>query len=364
MADSSNPFFISPPNVLQALMLGKEAYGEAQGTAARRAAEEALLQGKSNDALARLIGGGDPKLVNALAQHQQATQGAYGNVIYGVGPNNETLIGTTRKDGSFQPINTGSFTPTLPVQQVQGPTGTQLIPGRAPIVGGVPQVGGGAAVPAAAPGQAPQAAVPSISGGFIPKDVAGAARLKQEGENVAGMGQAKSAVDNSIAQLDRLGQDAIKIRDNPSLSRVTGWMGAMPSFPNSKARDVEADIKTLGSKSAYAVLQNMREMSKTGGAVGQVSNYETQLLQNNIAAMDQLQSTGKFKESMDMFVDYVEGAKKRLRAAYEQDYGRLQQPSQQQGQQPSQTTPSGRPDEIKVIGGKRYFRYGDQWVIP
>jgi hypothetical protein len=366
MANNSNPFYVEPPNPLQALMLGKESYGEAQGTAARRAAEEALLKGDNNAALARLIGGGNPQLVNALAQYQQAAQGVYGNIIQGIDPQTgQVKLGSMTKYGIFKPLETPGFTPTVQTQQIQGPTGTVVAPKQLPVVGGIPQITGTGGTPGAAPSAAPQAggiSAPQISGGFVPKDVAGAARLKQEGENVAGIGQAKSAVDNAGAQLDRLINTATSIRNDPALSRVTGMMGLFPNLPGGKAADLQANINTLKSQAAYAVLQNMRDMSKTGGAVGQVSNYETQLLQSNLASVEQLQSAGKYKEAMDLLIEYGTGAKKRLKEAYDQDYGRLQPPPQQQPQ--AQSAPKGRPDEIKVIGGTRYFRYGDQWVIP
>lgn len=350
----ANPFSVDVPDVggaLQALMQG---YQFSSGIGREYARKQALAGSGGNveNALARLIQMGDidgAAKIGSILQAQQGMQGVYGNVIYGQDDKGNTVIGTHNKRGGFVPIQTPGFTPTLPTKTVDTGTGTAIIPGRQTFGPG------GAAAPAGvqtAPGQ------PNV----IQKDVGGAARERklgeEQGEKLASMGQAKAALDNATAQLDRLQDSAFKIQNNPALGRVTGVQGMFPNWPGGKAADVQGDIDTLGSQVAYAVLQNMRDMSKTGGAVGQVSNYETQLLQNNLAAVSRLQSQGKYKEAMQLLIDYSQSAKKRLKEAYDADYGSLKQPAKSQPQAaPQQAAPRAQGPNGEIVE----LRNG-QWV--
>ena len=52
------------------------------------------------------------------------------------------------------------------------------------------------------------------------------------------------------------------------------------------ARQMETYVQTLRSNLAFDRLQKMRDRSKTGGALGQVSNIELKLLESSVAALD------------------------------------------------------------------------------
>lgn len=53
-----------------------------------------------------------------------------------------------------------------------------------------------------------------------------------------------------------------------------------------EAQDLENKVDTLRANAAFDRLQKMRDNSKTGGALGQVSEKELKLLQDNLAALD------------------------------------------------------------------------------
>lgn len=67
---------------------------------------------------------------------------------------------------------------------------------------------------------------------------------------------------------------------SPIRQGTTGWMWG------SEARSINNDLKTLKGNAAFDRLQQMRDESKTGGALGQVSNIELQLLESTITALD------------------------------------------------------------------------------
>src|SRR5690625_6459918 len=65
----------------------------------------------------------------------------------------------------------------------------------------------------------------------------------------------------------------------------------------------------------------MRMMSPTGGALGQVSEKENQLLQENLAPLAEKQSLDQMKEHLRDVIKYAEDSKARLRGAYMSGYG-------------------------------------------
>jgi len=71
---------------------------------------------------------------------------------------------------------------------------------------------------------------------------------------------------------------------------ATGWGSLLKDIPASPAKGVEGMIKTMQGNIGFAKLQAMREASPTGGALGQVSNIELNLLTGVIGSLDQSQS--------------------------------------------------------------------------
>lgn len=136
--------------------------------------------------------------------------------------------------------------------------------------------------------------------------------------------EAQQAVDNSAANLDRLSAEARSIMNDPALKRITGPMGILPNWPGGAAADVQARLETLKSQAGFAVLQAMRDASKTGGALGNVSNFEVQALQNNLAALDTSQSPEAFIASLQRIIDYADGVKTRMGEAYTRQFGATQ----------------------------------------
>lgn len=125
-----------------------------------------------------------------------------------------------------------------------------------------------------------------------------------------------NTLNGSISNLDRLAAAANQVMTHPGLAGITGWRGAVPNVPGTDAADAEALLKTLKSQVGFGVLQDMRNSSKTGGALGNVSDKEVQFLQANLAALEKAQSLQQFKDSLAKIVSYTEDAKDRMREAY------------------------------------------------
>jgi hypothetical protein len=73
---------------------------------------------------------------------------------------------------------------------------------------------------------------------------------------------------------------------------MSGWM--MRSFPGSAAYDLQRKIDMIDANTAFDRLQQMRQNSPTGGAVGNVSDNDLRLLKSTIASLDPNQSQESF----------------------------------------------------------------------
>jgi hypothetical protein len=77
------------------------------------------------------------------------------------------------------------------------------------------------------------------------------------------------------------------------LGRVLG-----KGIPDTAAKDIDADLDTIRAIIGFEKLQAMRSASKTGGALGQVSERENKLLQSVRGSIDAGQSTEELEKSL------------------------------------------------------------------
>lgn len=347
MAAADNPFYVRPANALEVLMSGVGAYDKAQMGAGQRAAEEALSRGDAQGALAKLLGVGAAK-GSDLAHYVQNTNGVYGTPIMLQKPDGTWQVGAIGKSGEGRIVNFGEgLAPTVPSKSVDTGTGTLIVPGR--IAGG--GVAAGNAAGAAPNGGQPVAGAPAgVPGQYIPKDVAGEAEQKkygtEQGDKLASLGKAQSSLQSSTSSLDRLETFATRLRDHPGLGGITGIKGYFPNIPGGDAANANALLTTLKSQVGFGALQAMRDASKTGGALGQVSDAEGVRLENAIAALDRAQDLPSFQRALNDIVSYTKDAKQRLQGAYQTDYGNLRKPSpEQSGRAP---IPMQQPQPVRV----------------
>jgi hypothetical protein len=84
-------------------------------------------------------------------------------------------------------------------------------------------------------------------------------------------------------------------------------------IPGTPARDLKANIETLKANLAFNALQGIREASKTGGALGAVSERELSLLESQIASLDASQSPEQLRRNLGevrkSFEKIIENAK-------------------------------------------------------
>lgn len=140
----------------------------------------------------------------------------------------------------------------------------------------------------------------------------GPADQKQQGQFNADT----AAMTSSFASFDRLAAETNKLLNHPGLKGITGVRGKLPNLPGGDAADAQALLDTIKSQVAFGVLQDMRNNSKTGGALGAVSDSEGKRLEANLAALDRAQSLDQFKASLQQIITYTDGAKDRMRESF------------------------------------------------
>lgn len=174
-------------------------------------------------------------------------------------------------------------------------------------------------------------------------------REKADSQRLSGRPAAEASLRDAESNLDRLAAQARQLSSHRGLASITGIRGSIPDVPGSDAANARAELESLKSQVGFGVLQAMREASKTGGALGSVSDTENQLLQSNLAALMNSQSVDSFKANLKKIEDYAGAAKGRMRQAFNSQY------QDRQGQQVRESRQPQPPSVGEVRNGYRYL---------
>lgn len=125
--------------------------------------------------------------------------------------------------------------------------------------------------------------------------------------------QAGGGIINQAGQISPYQQERITRNLNSLedlMGQVSGWNTGMGSLlaaiPGTPAADFRADVNTLAANIAFGELTAMREASKTGGALGAVSEKELMLLESALGSLDRAQSPEQFRESLRTVKESIE----------------------------------------------------------
>ncbi len=152
------------------------------------------------------------------------------------------------------------------------------------------------------------------------------------GAKTTGSGEAQRELDipsafalhNQTTQnFTRLGDAVTSLEGDDALWKAVGIAKSMAIIPGQQGADIRARIMNIKSQVGFMVLQDMRNASKTGGALGQVSEKENELLQANLAALDENMSPEAFRASLRTIQDYLLQAQFRLDHAWKLTYPEL-----------------------------------------
>jgi len=112
--------------------------------------------------------------------------------------------------------------------------------------------------------------------------------------------EVKQAEAKSLRARLRSGNILQAIKDARALAQQggTGFGSLASPIPTTTARDLENAVKPILATLAFDRLQEMRDESKTGGALGAVSERELDLLQSAVASLDTGQSQAAFLDNL------------------------------------------------------------------
>lgn len=140
----------------------------------------------------------------------------------------------------------------------------------------------------------------------------------------ANLPQAKLITESIKQNLGRLYTAMSTLHDDPNLSRITGTVAGRTWNLTNEATGAQTDLDSIKSQIFQTSLQAMREASKTGGAVGNVSDKEGDKLERTIAGLDQSAGTPKFKENLKKAMDQVATSMQLIQNAFDEEYGNVE----------------------------------------
>jgi hypothetical protein len=131
---------------------------------------------------------------------------------------------------------------------------------------------------------------------------------------------AKVAVDTSIGDIDAQIARAKSLKVHKGLGRITGGITGRLGSVGEDATSAQADLDQIIAKAGFEALQQMRNSSPTGGALGNVSDTEGKRLEASAAALAQAQGTRAFREKLDRYIADLERAKKSVKNSFDAQY--------------------------------------------
>jgi hypothetical protein len=128
-------------------------------------------------------------------------------------------------------------------------------------------------------------ALEAIPGG--PADNKATATAAKDEQRIKGNVETANNVLDTVAEA--------KVMVGPTTAGVGGLMAKLPI---TEARNLAGKLETIKANLGFDRLQQMREVSPTGGALGQVAVQELQALQATVASLDQLQSPAQLSQAL------------------------------------------------------------------
>ena len=167
----------------------------------------------------------------------------------------------------------------------------------------------------------------------------GAARISERGTRTG-------ALQTKADQLGLL-SDLVDVAKQQSTSWTTGFIGSQLSkVSGTPAYDLSQTLDTLLASAGFETLQEMRNNSPTGGALGSVTERELALLQATWGSLQQSQSKEQFEANLDRFNRQLQQSWDRVNNAYQRDYG---VPYFQDGQRPITPSPQTNDDPLGIF---------------
>ena len=132
--------------------------------------------------------------------------------------------------------------------------------------------------------------------------------------------QAKTAVASFQTSAEKLASDLETLADSKGLEGITGLIGGRTPAITKEARAAEALYKSIVARGGFNELQNLRNASPTGGALGNVSNAEGQQLKNAFAPLELTQNASDLKAALKRAALETRASAGRIKDTFDMTY--------------------------------------------
>jgi hypothetical protein len=131
---------------------------------------------------------------------------------------------------------------------------------------------------------------------------------------------AKAVVDTVVSDIDTQIARAKELRNHSGLRYITGSLAGRTPSSRDAATSAQADLDQILANAGFEALQQIRNRSPTGGALGNVSNEEGRRLQDSAAALKQAQGTKTFQAKLDRYIADLERSKGNVKNTFDTTY--------------------------------------------
>jgi hypothetical protein len=155
--------------------------------------------------------------------------------------------------------------------------------------------------------------------------------------------QANLAVKSFESKSDSVLKDIERLRNHPGLSSITGIVAGRAPGVTAAGREALELYEKVVAGLQFKELQDMRNASPTGGALGNVSNQEGTQLRQSAGALSRVQEKPSVQNELDRIAESIRGAKSRVREAFDLTYE----------YKPGSATGGAAPSAAPAAGGKK-----------
>src|SRR5574343_370475 len=132
--------------------------------------------------------------------------------------------------------------------------------------------------------------------------------------------KATTAIKSFEADADELISDLERLKNHPGLSNITGVIAGRTPSLTAQGRAAQALYDKIIAKGGFQSLQDVRNASPTGGALGSISNQEGKQLKSAFSEIDQKMDAPDVRGAIDRTIQKVQGSKNRVREGYDLTY--------------------------------------------
>jgi hypothetical protein len=130
------------------------------------------------------------------------------------------------------------------------------------------------------------------------------------------MSKSHSTAKASLDAMDEVSKSIKLVRDAPGLSRATGVMSYIPSYPDSPAAIADTRLKNLEGKMTMLG----KAAAAASGSIGPMAVQEWKIVRDMVAAIDPSKGEKALREQLDSVEEQLAGASQRLRESYDNHY--------------------------------------------